>query len=304
MRILVTGSSGTIGTRLCETLLNKGYDVVGIDWVENKWQPSVQAITSLIDMRDGDALKKWKPEESIDAIIHLAANARVYELVEDPSRARDNLVTTFNALEFARTRGIKKFLFASSREVYGNARHKTYTEDLVKVDRCESPYTASKLAGEALVHAYTRCYGVDHIMFRFSNVYGMYDDSERVVPLFIRLCRAKESLTVFGKDKCLDFTYIDDTVHGIIQALESFDKNKNDTYNLAFGEGTTIVHLAERIRELTDSTSKITIGESRTGEVVKYVADIAKAKQKLGYAPKTSFEEGMQKSVEWYGKHT
>ena len=150
MNILVTGSSGTIGTRLCETLLQKGWNVAGIDWEKNKWQPSVEAITTHIDMRDEKALAAWTPKQPIDAIVHLAANARVYELVEHPDRARDNFLTLFNALELARKHGIARFLFASSREVYGNAQHDVYEESMVHVEHCESPYTASKLAGEAL----------------------------------------------------------------------------------------------------------------------------------------------------------
>src|SRR5207248_186871 len=98
-----------------------------------------------------------------------------------------------------------------------------------------------------------------------SNVYGMYDDSNRVIPLFLRLAKKNETLTIFGKDKRLDFTYIDDTVSGILSALQQFDQAKNDTYNLAYGEGTTIEHLAHRIVELTGSTSPIVIGESRVG---------------------------------------
>ncbi len=304
MNILVTGSSGTIGTRLCEKLLEQGHTVVGLDWVENKWQPSVQAVTTVLDMRDEKALMSWKPNVKIDALVHLAANARVYELVEHPDRARDNFVTLFNALEFARKNDIKKFLFASSRESYGNAPHEKFTEDLVRVENCESPYTASKVGGEALVHSYTRCYGIDNIIFRFSNVYGMYDDSVRVVPLFIRLARKNEPMMIFGKEKCLDFTYIDDTVAGIILALEKFDSAKNDTYNLAFGSGTTILHLAERVKELFESTSQMTMGNPRTGEVVRYIADISKAKEKLGYNPQTDFEAGILKAVEWYKKYT
>jgi UDP-glucose 4-epimerase len=304
MNILVTGSSGTIGTRLCEKLLEQGHTVVGLDWVENKWQPSVQKVTTLIDMRNEKALMGWTPPVKIDALVHLAANARVYELVEHPDRARDNFVTLFNALEFARKNGIKKFLFASSRESYGNAPHEKFTEDLVRVENCESPYTASKVGGEALVHSYTRCYGIDSVIFRFSNVYGMYDDSVRVVPLFIRLARKNEPMMIFGKEKCLDFTYIDDTVAGIILALEKFETAKNDTYNLAFGEGTTILHLAERVKELFNSTSEMTMGNPRTGEVVRYIADISKAKEKLGYNPQTNFEDGIVKAVEWYKQNT
>jgi UDP-glucose 4-epimerase len=272
--------------------------------VKNTWQPSIQAITTLVDLRDEQALAKAKLPTDVDAIVHLAANARVYELVEHPDRARDNFLSLFNTLEWARQHSIKRFIFASSREVYGNARRDTYAEADVHVEHCESPYTASKLGGEALVQSYTRCYGVHHVIFRFSNVYGMYDDSERVVPLFIRRARTNEPLTVFGRDKCLDFTYIDDTVDGIARALTQFDTVQDDTYNLAFGQGTTILQLAEDVKRLLGSTSEIALGVPRTGEVVRYIANISKAKEKLGYDPKTPFAEGIQKSVEWYGKNT
>ncbi len=300
MHILVTGSSGTIGTRLCEILLERGHGVTGVDWLPNKWRPKVQAITQEIDLRDEKAVEKIQIPADCDTIVHLAANARVYELVEHPERARDNFLTLFTVLELARRRGIQRFVFASSRESYGNIPAEKYTEDLVRVENCESPYTASKVGGEALVQAYSRCYGIEHIIFRFSNVYGMYDDSVRVVPLFIRMARRNEPMMVFGKDKCLDFTYIDDTVGGIIQALEKFESVKNDTYNLAYGEGTTILHLAQRVKELFGSTAEISIGNPRTGEVIRYIADIVKAKKAFGYDPRISFEEGIQKSVKWY----
>ncbi len=303
MHILVTGSSGTIGTRLCEKLLEKGHSVIGIDRVPNKWQKSIYDITHILDLLDGNKLKAESYNLKADAVVHLAANARVYDLVEDPRRALENMTTTFNTLEWARACGIKRFIFASSREVYGNI-HTTdpLTEDHARIENCESPYTASKIAGEAMVQAYTRCYGLDHTILRFSNVYGMYDDSDRVIPLFIRHAKKEEPLTVFGKDKCLDFTYIDDTVAGIVAAIEKFDTVKNDKYNIANGAGTTIVHLAEKIKELTASSSPITIETSRTGEVIRYVADISKAQKTLGYDPKIPFEEGIRKTVEWYKK--
>jgi len=300
VKILVTGSSGTIGTRLCEKLFEKGQSVIGVDWKENRWQPSIEKLTAHADLRE----ETWGKclSDTVDMVIHLAANARVYELVEDPSRARDNMLTTFNVLEWARKLGVRKILFASSRETYGNAGAHVYREEMADFRNCESPYTASKITGEALMQAYTRCYGLDHVIFRFSNVYGMYDDSERVIPLFIRRARKNEPLTIYGKEKCLDFTYIDDTVDGVLRTVERFDSVKNDTYNIANGKGTTIVELAETVRKLTGSTSKVHYEESRTGEVVCFIADITKAKEKLGYAPKTSFEEGIRKTVEWYSK--
>jgi UDP-glucose 4-epimerase len=248
MKILVTGSSGTIGTRLCETLLQRSYDVQGIDWVKNKWQPAVEAITTLVDMRDSDAVSKIDCS-GVDAIVHLAANARVYELVEDPARARDNMFTTFNALELARQKGIRKFIFASSRECYGNLPARRLKEDMARIEHCESPYTASKIAGEALVESYTRCYGINHVIFRFSNVYGMYDESNRIVPLFIRAMRANDPVTIFGEQKCLDFTYIDDAVEAVFLVITKFESVKNQTFNIAYGQGTFLTDLAKSIKK-------------------------------------------------------
>lgn len=297
---MVTGSSGTIGTRLTEKLLERGDTVIGVDWRENKWKPEINKITQIVDLRDKE---KTLALPEADVIVHLAANARVYELVEDPSRARDNFETLFNILEYARKKNVKKFIFASSRESYGNARRDRYTEDMVEIDQCESPYTASKVGGEALVHSYMRCYGIDAIIFRFSNVYGMYDDSERVIPLFIRLTKKNEPLTVFGKDKCLDFTYIDDNVAGVMAGIDKFDAAKGQTFNLGNGAGTTILELAETLKKLRGSTSEIKLGESRIGEVTHYIADITRAKTVLGYDPKVPFAEGITKTVEWYDKN-
>jgi len=301
MKILVTGSSGTIGTRLCEKLLEQGHNVIGADWQPNKWQPAIEKLTVHADLRHEEELKKLPA--GIDCVIHLAANARVYELVEHPDRARDNFLTTFNALEWARTHGVKRFIFASSRETYGNSGADKYREDMVRVEHCESPYTASKLAGEALMESYRRCYGMETVIVRFSNVYGMYDDSERVVPLFIRLTKKNEPLVVFGKDKSLDFTYIDDAVAGLILILKKFEEISGQTFNLAFGEAHSIMELAELIKKLMKSTSAISTSSSRTGEVTHYTADISKARMILGFEPKVPFAEGVKKSVEWYGKH-
>lgn len=139
MRILVTGSSGTIGTRLCETLMEHGETVTGVDWVKNKWQPSIDAITIQADLRDRSSIQKLP---DTDVVIHLAANARVYELVENPDRAMDNLLTIFTMLEYARTRGVKRFIFSSSREGYGNIDAEKLTEDMVRIENCDASKTA------------------------------------------------------------------------------------------------------------------------------------------------------------------
>lgn len=301
MKVLVTGSAGTIGTRLCESLLDEGVDVIGCDRVPNKWQPQVNEITKQVDLLNAHELDALPTDR--DIVVHLAANARVHDLVIDPSGALENITTLFNTLEWARKNGVKKFIFASSRECYGNTDAQTFTEDMASIDRCESPYTASKIGGEAFVQSYGRCYDMDIVILRFSNVYGAYDDSDRVVPLFIRKAKKNELLTVFGEEKCLDFTYIDDAVEGVKLMIEKFDNIKGEVINLAGGEGTSIMRCAEFIKELTGSDSEITIKPPRVGEVIYYVADTSKAEKLLRFKAKYSFDEGVQKAVEWYEKH-
>ena len=299
MKILVTGSSGTIGTHLCERLLKEGHEVIGVDWKPNKWNREVDALTINVDLRDKDNILKKCPKNS-DVIVHLAANARVYDLVLNPSLARDNFETLFNILEHARKNNIKRFMFASSREVYGNTDRITYSEDEALIKDCESTYTASKIGGEALVCAYQQCYGIDFCIFRYSNVYGMYDGSDRIIPLFIKSCMANEDLTVFGEDKLLDFIYITDAVEGTILLLNKFDIIKNEVYNLGTGDGTSLLELAKLVKAETNSDSQIHIESSRTGEIVRYIADVSKIKAVVEYAPKISIQEGVKRSLVWY----
>lgn len=300
-KILVTGSSGTVGTRFCEKLIERGYAVTGLDRVPNAWNPAIDKITLRCDLLDRQQIDKLPG--GFDAVIHFAANARVYDLVVDPDRALENIVTTHNVLEYCRKQGITRALFSSSREVYGNSEKITHTEEDVEVELAESPYSASKLAGEALFHSYAKCYGLGTVIVRFSNVYGMYDDSDRLVPLFTRNTLAGKQLAVFGKDKMLDFTYIDDTVAGVMACIEKFDAVAGETFNLASGVGSKLIDVGEMIQAELGVQKPIQLKDNRPGEVVKYVADISKARRMLGYEPKIGIRDGIRKSIEWYKKY-
>lgn len=297
-KILITGSSGTIGTRLFEKLLEKGLTVSGFDKKPNKWHEKLNKLTIV-----GDLLKKQDIEKlpkDFDLIIHLAANARVYDLVINPDLARDNIITTYNILEFARKNNINKIIFSSSRETYGNRKVIKSSEKDVDINFCESPYAASKIADEVLVYSYSKCYNMNYIVLRFSNVYGMYDQSDRFVPLVIRKMRENKTIEIFGQDKTLDFTYIDDCIDGIIKCIVNFNKIKNNAINIAFGKGEKLIAVADLIKKELKSKSKIEIRDNRTGEVVKYIADIAKAKKLLNYKPKFKVENGIKFAVKWY----
>ncbi len=301
-KILITGSSGTIGTRLFEVLLDKGYDVVGFDKKENVWHQRLNKLTIIGDLLDKKDLKKIP--KGFDMVVHLAANARVHDLVVEPSMALDNIISTFNVLEHMREHAIPRILFASSREVYGNRKKSVASEAEVDITLCESPYAASKISDELFIYSYAKCYQTEYIICRFSNVYGMYDESERFVPLMIRRMKRNQDVEIFGKDKMLDFTYIDDCISGVVACIEKFDKVKNNVFNIAPGHGEKLVDVANLIKKELDSKAKLSFGPVRTGEVVKYVADISKAKKMLKYAPKTLIKEGIEKSIKWYLDNT
>lgn len=297
-KILVTGSSGTIGNCLCESLLTQGADVVGVDVRRNRWNDQVHQRTIYMDLREPSSLEELPRD--IDIVIHLAANARVYNLVKEPDLAKDNFLTLYNVLEYVRQNDIGKILFSSSREVYGNSGHIIHSEEESFVRNCESSYTATKIAGEAMIHAYNQCYGIEYVIVRFSNVYGKYDYSDRVVPLFISKALNNEDIRIYGRDKILDFTYIDDAVGGVVKILDLFEIARNELYNIATQTGYSIEQVARNIIELTGSESQLFFEPNRTGEVCRFVADISKAKAVLGYCLDNDLQEGISKTIEWY----
>lgn len=299
--VLVTGSSGMIGTVLSERLLRQGIEVTGVDIAHNQWSAAVNDVTIEADLRNLDEIGRLP--EGVDVIVHLAANARVHQLVRNPERARDNFETTFNVLEFARQAGVPNVVLGSSREVYGNKGKVVCSETDTYVDECESPYTASKIGAEAMTKAYDRCYGIDSCVLRFSNVYGKYDESDRVMPLFIAQAHHDRPLTVYGAEKLLDFTHVHDCVRGITMSIDNFEKAKGTTFNVASGNGASLLEVAEEIIEQTSSNSDVRIEASRTGEVDRYVADISKARKMLDYHPEYGLPDGIAKAIDWYQRH-
>ena len=238
-----------------------------------------------------------------DLVFHLAANSRVMESVEEPEKGLENITMTFNILNFLRKNEINKIAFASSREVYGEGRIEPCKETDVVLDNIKNPYAASKVACEALIQAFKYCYGVEYVIFRLSNVYGMYDETDRVIPLFIKLLKQNKPLKIYGEDKSLDFIYIDDVVDGMIRAIKKFDKVKNNTFNLCSGNVTKIIEVAQMLKKITDSKSEIQIYPERTGEVSYFRGDFSKAQNSFGFAPKTDLEKGLRLAVIWYCKN-
>jgi len=307
MRILITGSSGQIGTNLGLYLLNEGHEVFGIDVRRNTWTDKIPTVYQDLSVAyhqfdKGIGLVEYPLD--IDVVVHFAAHAKVHELVEHPSRALSNITMTFNVLEFCRHHNIP-IIFSSTREVYGDINRYITEESQANFAFTESPYSASKISGEALVYSYARCYGLRYLVFRFSNVYGRFDNDlermERVIPLFIKKIHEGEPITIFGEEKLLDFTYIDDCIDGVMRGIEllATDKEVNQTINLAFGQGNTLTAMANFIGDNVGAKPEIIIKPTRAGEVTHYVANIGKAYAVLGYRPTTSLEDGIAKAVAW-----
>jgi UDP-glucose 4-epimerase len=300
-KILVTGSSGTIGTALCIELLKKGYDVIGVDRKPNEWDSEVDERTIVSDLLAWPLLGR-NFKGLFDLIIHLAANAKVHQSVKTPELALDNFLMTYNILEFARSMDAS-VIFSSSREVYGDnpTRCARLEEDLA-LYKLKSPYAATKVGAEALICAYRNSYNLDHLIFRLSNVYGKYDKSDRVIPTWIKAARKSEDLIVYGKDKAYDFTYIDDCVDAFMLGINQFESVNNDVYNIAFGEATKLTDLAALIQEEMGARGRLDIKDTRVGEVDYYNADIVYA-QDIGFEPKVDIKEGIKKTVKWYGEN-
>lgn len=300
MNILITGSSGQIGTNLALALLEGGHRVLGIDKRPNTWTPRIE--TLLLDLT-ADAEGRW-PKGPFDAVVHLAANAKVFELVEHPRRALDNVLMLFNVLDYCR-RERCPIIFGSSREVYGDIHQHVTDEDSADFVVAESPYSASKISGEAFIYSYAQCYELPYLVFRFSNVYGRYDNDlarmERVIPLFLKRIAAGEPIVVFGREKVFDFTYIDDCVDGILAGIEALRSGRASmqTINLACGQGSTLVDLVNILALALSKPASVTYEPARVGEVTRYVADISKARELLGYAPKFPLTAGLPRYVEW-----
>lgn len=307
MRILITGSSGQIGTNLGIHLQNQGHYVFGVDKRPNSWTTEIETLlqdlsTKYNHFKNGIGYTDYPA--NLDAVVHFAAHAKVHELVEQPDRALENITMTYNVLEFCRHNNLP-IIFSSSREVYGDIHRYITEESYADFAFTESPYSASKISGEALIYSYAQCYGLKYLVFRFSNVYGRYDNDlermERVIPLFIRKISDREPITVYGENKVLDFTYVDDCVAGVASGLELLvsGKEANQTINLAYGQGNSLVDMARFIGEALGIEPNMTVEPSRVGEVTHYVANIGKARALLNYQPTTTLQQGIHKAVEW-----
>ena len=313
MKILVTGGAGFIGSHLCERLLAEGHQVVNFDNFYDYYDPQIKrknVRNSLLnenyvfyeaDIRDDLMLKEIFRREKIDAVVHLAAMAGVRPSIENPLLYTEvNIVGTVNILnEIVRNR-IKNYIFASSSSVYGNNEKVPFSED-DNVDFPISPYAASKKSIELIAYTYHHLYKISTIGLRFFTVYGPRQRPDLAIHKFAKKIILGEKISLFGDGSTKrDYTYIDDIIDGVVRAIKyTTEKLCYEIFNL--GESRT-VSLMEMVSVLEKKINKKAITEflpMQPGDVEQTSADISKSTKMLGYNPRTDFEEGISKFIEW-----
>jgi len=309
--VLVTGGAGFIGSHVCERLISSGKSVVCLDNLNDYYDPAIKErniaglknnpcftfvkkdITSASDIRD--VFEKHQ----IDAIIHLAARAGVRPSLCDPLLyARVNILGTINLLEEAKHHGIKKIVAASSSSVYGTNTKIPFSED-DRVDVQVSPYAASKKAMEIYCRMYHELYGIPIACLRFFTVYGPRGRQDMATYTFMKTIEVGEPIYRFGNGMTKrDYTFVDDIVDGIISALHA--DIKFEIINLGNNAPVMLKDFIATVETALGKKASIIERPEQQGDVPVTYADLTKAKRLLGYEPKTSLAEGMQKTVGWY----
>lgn len=296
MKCLVTGGAGFIGSHLVNSLANAGHSVTSIDVVgpPPAGRPRHDAATYLKGgLHERDVLAEAMA--GAEVVFHLAARSRVMPYEQDPmSGFKDNVEGTFLCLNAAATAGVRKFVFASSREVYGNPT-------ISRVDESQpcapiNHYGLSKVVGEHYCRLYQQRYGLDTSVARLSNVYGI-GDSGRVIPVFVERAMRGEPLRLAGATKTLDFVHVSDVV-GALRRLGGPEVCPGEVFNVGSGIETTLGDLADKIIVLAGGKSSIIDAPVLPQEVEHFCADTAKIEAAIGYKCKVNLLMGLTEIVQ------
>jgi len=307
VRVLVTGGAGFIGSHLGQRLLERGDEVTALDNFNDFYDPALKRANAALlggarivegDIRNAGAVGRLFGEVRFDALVHLAAMAGVRPSLADPLHYADvNVKGTLVLLEELRKRPEVRMVFASSSSVYGAKERIPFRED-EDVQRPVSPYAATKVAGELLCSTYHHLYGIPTTCLRFFTVYGPRQRPEMAIARFVRDVLEDRPIPFFGDGSSRrDYTYIDDIVDGVVAAIERCAGY--EVYNLGESATTSLSELVERIGELCGRDPRLERLPAQPGDVPVTCADVSKARERLGYAPKVPLAEGLKRYVEW-----
>lgn len=311
MNVLITGGAGFIGSTLADFLLSKGNRVIVLDNFNDYYDPRLKEKNiahnlSLPnyklyrgDICDKKILKKIFDENEISAVAHIAASAGVRASIENPEIfIQSNIAGTLNVLEAMKNKGVQKLIFASSSSVYGNCKAKKFSE-LLKVTKPISPYAATKSSCEQLIYTYSQLFSIQSMVLRFFTVYGPRQRPDLAIRKFMDLIEAGKPIPVYGDGKTKrDYTYIDDIICGIYASL-NYDKTPYEIINLGGGSPIMLSGMIAAIEKALGKTAIRQYLPHQKGDMDKTVSDISKAKRLLGYKPKTTFKQGIEKFLKW-----
>jgi len=316
--ILVTGCAGFIGWKVSEKLLAENINVVGIDNMNDyydtklkEWRLQQLTVKSeklkvekdtefffkKSDIGNFDEIKKIFSSHKIDAVINLAARAGVRASVEDPWAYLDtNTKGTLNLLECCKDFGVKKFVLASTSSLYSFNEMPFRETD--RTDTPLAPYSATKKAAEALCYSYHYLYNLDISIPRYFTVYGPAGRPDMSIFIFIKNIDNSTPITVFGDGKQKrDFSFIDDIADGTLKCLQPFGY---EIFNLGNDNSVELMYVINLIENALGKKALMNFSPRHPADVVATWAHIEKSKEKLNWYPKTTIEEGIQKTIQWY----
>jgi nucleoside-diphosphate-sugar epimerase len=301
MNALVTGCAGFIGSHLVDKLLEIGYKVIGIDCVTDYYPRAIKEenIAVALEHKNFEFIEEDVLEidqfPSVDYVFHLAAQAGVRASWGSSFKiyTRNNIEATQKLLEFYKSRKIKKFVFASSSSVYGDAELPMKEDSLLKP---VSPYGVTKLAGENLCYLYWKNYNLPTVSLRYFTVYGPRQRPDMAIQKFVRVILDGEEIVVYGDgEQTRDFTYIDDVIEANLLAANN--DLAGETFNVGGGSRISVNDLVKLIEKITGKTAKIAYMEKQKGDVNDTLADITKTTRLLKWASKTKIEEGLKRQI-------
>tara|TARA_X000000950_G_C13777782_1_gene603780 strand:+ start:86 stop:1048 length:963 start_codon:yes stop_codon:yes gene_type:complete len=312
--ILITGSAGFIGFHLTLELLKKNYKILGVDNLNSYYdktlkQKRLKILNTFrnfkflnIDIKKYDLFYKKIYKKKIDTLIHLAAQPGVRISIQKPyNTLTQNLNSFSNVIEIVRILKIKKFIYASSSSVYGDAKKFPFNES-DKYNVPVSIYGATKLCNEIIAESYVRNFKIQAIGLRFFTVYGPFGRPDMAYYSFMNNLMNNRKIKVFNKGNMLrDFTYIDDIIDGIKKILTSKKRVGHLIINLGKGKPDKLFDLIELIEKFSHKKFKIQFTKSiPNGDIKKTFANINKAKNLIKWKPKTNLKQGLSKFTKWY----
>ena len=328
-RILVTGSAGFIGFHLCLKLLKMGKEVVGVDNINNYYDPKLKNsrlkilkknkrfFFYKINIKDENKLKKVFKQNNIKFVVNLAAQAGVrYSLINPKSYIDSNLVGFYNILNLSRIYKVKHFIYASTSSVYG-ALKKLPFKETYSTDHPIQLYAATKKSNEIIAHSYSHIYNIPTTGLRFFTVYGPWGRPDMALFKFTKNILSKKKINIFNFGKhTRDFTYVDDIVQGIVKSIYSIPKInikfnfKNPLlsyssapftiYNIGNGRPVKLMKYIKEIETYLKIKSKKNFVKLQIGDIKDTHSDLSKIQKNLNYNSTTSVKDGVRKFLDWY----